>query len=574
MVPLLLLPLAAASAPAPRLPIPQIQGDGHRSPWAGKRVRTEGIVTLRSRDGRAFWIQDRGDGDPATSDGIRVGIGRKGPRAPRVGDRVRLEAEVQEWRRGGGLTVTRLRRVRDLEVLARGRPLPPAVPLPELPRVSMPAAVALWESLEGMRVRVPETRAVAATSRHGELALVAHPVADSGFDPVSSHLFPRPLPGGVVDYNPERILVDDIALGRPATVRAGQDLGPFTGVVDYGYGAYVVQAAAVPATTGVPVRPPPPPTRGAGTLRVVSYNLHNLFDTEDDPATADERSTPDRAALERHLDALARHIAGPLGAPEVLVVQEVENDAVLAALAARADGLAGTRYGARTAATADPRGIRTGLLWDRRRLRLQAFESLGADPPGSGRSPFLARLQGTAGTGRLQVIGLHFKSKRGDEPLYTDHWPPSRATEPQRRAQARLVRDVVRAVLAADPEANLVVAGDLNDLPFAEPGEEGRDPLTILRDRGGAGLVPALEGGPAPWRYSYVYRGNAQLLDQILLAPALARRGARPGIAHLNVDRPVAGGRAGRASDHDPVLVDLPWGEGRRHAGERSSGTP
>jgi predicted extracellular nuclease len=54
-----------------RAPIPAIQGSGHRSPYAGKRVSTTGVVTATKFDG--YWVQDpAGDGDATTSDGIYV----------------------------------------------------------------------------------------------------------------------------------------------------------------------------------------------------------------------------------------------------------------------------------------------------------------------------------------------------------------------------------------------------------------------------------------------------------------------------------------------------------------------
>ena len=53
------------------LTIPQIQGDGERSPFAGEVATTTGIVTAITSGGNDVWLQDPvGDGDPATSDGV------------------------------------------------------------------------------------------------------------------------------------------------------------------------------------------------------------------------------------------------------------------------------------------------------------------------------------------------------------------------------------------------------------------------------------------------------------------------------------------------------------------------
>ena len=61
-------------------------------------------------------------------------------------------------------------------------------------------------------------------------------------------------------------------------------------------------------------------------------------------------------------------------------------------------------------------------------------------------------------------------------------------------------------ILAADKKANVVVLGDINDFEFSETTEilEGGELSSLLH------LLPKAE------RYSYVFEGNSQVLDQIL----------------------------------------------------------
>lgn len=88
----------------------------------------------------------------------------------------------------------------------------------------------------------------------------------------------------------------------------------------------------------------------------------------------------------------------------------------------------------------------------------------------------------------VTIVGNHFKSKFGDDPLFGVNQPPMRITEVQRKDQAQVVRDFVNAILDTDPEALVMVTGDLNDFQFAEPGEGADHPLAILE--GGPSEVP------------------------------------------------------------------------------------
>ena len=57
---------------------------------------------------------------------------------------------------------------------------------------------------------------------------------------------------------------------------------------------------------------------------------------------------------------------------------------------------------------------------------------------------------------------------------------------------------------------------------------------------------------PLDSRYSYVYLGNSQVLDHVLVSGSL-RNGVEIDMVHVNAEFPAAD----RASDHDPVIVRL-----------------
>lgn len=211
----------------PVVTIMEIQGTGQFSPFDGQLVETSGVVTLFTANGANCWLQDpNGDGDHATSDGIFVSgcaYADEGP-VPAVGDFIRLIAQVQEQQYGNALPLTRLRSVALIEVLSSGNPLPTPIKLKDLPNESIADGIAFWEPLEGMLVSVRNAPVVAATSRYGEFAMLTKRDAKpgSGFYPQTKQILIRSLGENDVDYNPERILVDDSTLGESHRRDAGR----------------------------------------------------------------------------------------------------------------------------------------------------------------------------------------------------------------------------------------------------------------------------------------------------------------------------------------------------------------
>ncbi len=561
-----------------RATIMQIQGDGQYSPYAGRTVETTGVVTLFTANGSNCWLQDpEGDCDPATSDGIFVSgcaYPKQGSK-PQVGDSVRIVAQVQEQQYGNALPLTRLRKVAEIEVLASRQPLPEPVEITDLPDESIPEAIAFWEPLEGMLVSLREARVVGPTSRYGEFAVLTRRDArpGSGYYPQTRQILLRSLGGEEVDYNPERILIDDSTLDEPLLVRPGDRVRSLVGVVDYTYGNYKLQPADIEVKKqrmhGMSGGMRHGPMSG---LTITTFNVENLFDLVDNPNKQDERSTPTPEELETKLSKLALAIGVEMRLPAIIVVQEVENTAILRELGDRVNAAAGTDYQAVSFETSDVRGIEVGFLWDANRVTLvEAYQlddsivpgvsaAFGPSSPSPGREPLVGVFD--VGGAQITIVGNHFKSKGGDDPLFGVNWPPSRVTEVQRKAQARVVRDFVNTILDADPEALVVVAGDLNDFPFSEPGEGPDNPVAILE--GGDGEVPLTN---LVWqekdaeRFTYIYDGNSQVLDQILVSPALLRFVRGVDILHFNASYPSALGEDAttplRASDHDPVEMRL-----------------
>jgi predicted extracellular nuclease len=143
---------------------------------------------------------------------------------------------------------------------------------------------------------------------------------------------------------------------------------------------------------------------------------------------------------------------------------------------------------------------------------------------------------------KVFVIANHFASKGGDDPLFGRFQPPTRSSEVQRHAQAQVVNGFVDEILAADPRANVIVLGDINDFEFSE---------TVELLEGGV-LTTLMDTLPKAERYSYVFEGNSQVLDQILVSGnVLGAFGIEYDPVHVNSEF------ADQASDHDPQVARL-----------------
>lgn len=559
--------------------IPELQGAGHESPWEGFGVRVRGVVTAVDLDG--FYLQTQNaDGNPETSDAIYAYTGATTAESAMTGegaslgavlpgDEVVVDGAVQEFKPGGAgthLSVTELTVLRIAEISVAGGALPAATEIGasgEQPPTEIidddglllfdPANDGLdfWESLEGMRVRLPAARSVSPTNFYGETFVVTN--AGAGATGQSTR---GTLVESEHDANPERLRVRHDAVLTPGPyfeAEVGDDLGFVEGVLDYAFGSFEVRATAPIAFTARGLSPETNELGDvAGTLRLGSYNVKNLH-----PGDPNAR-----------FDALARHIVGALGAPEFVALQEIQdNDGVAdtgeveagltAALLTEAisraggpayqyvdippeDGQDGGRPGA---------NIRVGFLVDAARASVVAGATRRiVDPDLSDGDAFRASrkplvIETLVAGRRVVLIGVHLTSRSGGSPEFGAVQPPIIGGAAKRLDQADILAREIEALRANDPSAAVVVVGDLNDSLSSAPLERlGQAPGSALRSL--AHLLPADE------RYSFLWDGQGVLLDHVLVDADVFTRAALD-IVHVNSEFREP------ASDHDPLLARL-----------------
>lgn len=561
----------------------EIQGETHISDLLGELVRTSGIVT--AVDSNGFYLQDAaGDDNDATSDAIFVFTDSEP--GVSVGDEVQVRGSVSEFIPGGestnNLSITQIVSP-TLDILSTNNALPAAVILGSAGRIPPteiidndnfavfdPAedGIDFYESVEGMRVTIQDAVAVSGTSRFGEIFAVAGGTTPTGLsDRGTINISPD-------DFNPERIQIDDdFTLSPQATplVNTGDTLGDVTGVVSYSFGNYEVLATELFTPTAGGLQPESTTLAGSDSqLTVASYNVLNL-DPNDDDGDAD--------VANGRFGAIAEHIANNLLLPDVIALQEIQDndgsvdsditaaDQTLQLLIDEIYAISGIRYefidnpfiGDDTSGGQPGGNIRTAYLYNPERVELvDGSVQTVTDPidqQTSEDNPFFDTRLPLAATflfdgQEVTLVNNHFSSKGGSSPLFGQIQPSVDLQEDpavnsgvdERLAQAGLVKDFVDDILMADPNSNVVVLGDLNEFEFISPVELLAESLNNLTN-----TLPEDE------RYSFIFDGNSQSLDHILVSDSLLA-GAEFDAVHLNSE---FASTDERASDHDPLLVRL-----------------
>jgi hypothetical protein len=141
------------------------------------------------------------------------------------------------------------------------------------------------------------------------------------------------------------------------------------------------------------------------------------------------------------------------------------------------------------------------------------------------------------------VIGAHFNSKGPDGPLYGDRQPPNLDSEKQRIAQAKAVNGFVKDILEIDPQAKILVAGDLNDFPWS----------VSIQTLAGEQLTNLFDTIDRTLWFTYNHEGNAQVMDQMLLSEAFMQN--LVGFKPLNLNSVLPADQ--QLSDHDPIIAIL-----------------
>ncbi len=653
-------------------------GTAHVSPYNGSTVTIKGVIyekTLQaisnsSNTYKGFFLQNTAaskDADPNTSDGLFVFMSTSstiGAYTPVVGDEIILTGKVSEY-----YNMTELVSPFTLQSVVRtgvnvDSEIPPVVVNPP---VAAADANRYWERLQGMRVQVPSASIVLGgrnvfSPADAEIWLArsdstvgqrvapytnrafrdAHPL-DDNYDAVSW------------DGNGYRILIGSLgiknywgdaqALISPVTTYDTL-AQPATGGINYTYSKYRIEVDQ-PVVFNDGIDPsgnnPPSAIDRSIAYSVADYNLENVYDYRNNPFsgcdfagdTGCAASGPFLAAVnppydyvpasdaiyQTRLGDIASQIINELHSPDILMVQEVENQDicvvsggalvcgatdnadgkpdVLQELALKITALGGPSYDAAfDRDSSDLRGILPAYLYRTDRVELLP----AAGDPVLGSAPAVAY----AGAGvaanadvsnpktlnavlpggvsacetswvfpRAVSVGLFriWQNSIGtgnyaDVYMLNNHFKSGPDTcVGHRTEQAKYNAALIAFIESAAPGTRIIMGGDLNVYPRPDDIAYGAsDQLGSLYDPslGMTNLLDVEMTQSPEGAYSYVYLGMAQTLDQMFVNPSAFVDLQQFKVSHINSDFPAdyTGDTARGTSDHDPSVAAFNFGTG------------
>jgi predicted extracellular nuclease len=598
---------SAAGCATPTTTIPAIQGTGETATTTGT-VTVSGVVVGdyegASPNLRGFYLQDpRGDGDPATSDGIFVFD--NGADSVRNGQTVSVTGAVSEFQ--GQTQITSAAPVVCGAASTAVKPVDVKLPV---------ASATALERYEGMLVRFDQKLYVTEhfqLGRFGEVLVsskerlqqptAVYPAADprSAQLQAANNLNQLLIDDALQSQNPDPIIFARGAnplganiLTAQNTLRGGDRVTNPVGVLTYTWGGASAspnsyrlrpQGALGGAAQFVAEnqRPTGEPNVG-GTLRVASSNLLNYFNTFTGctfgvgGAATDCRGAENATELNRQQ---AKEVAALTSLDaDVIGVMEIENDgygpdSALAQLTqalndATAPGTyayvdADAAVGATDVAGTD--AIKVALLY--RPKNVTPVEGTTKVYPTAGdfeRNPVSTTFRRADGS-KVSVVVNHFKSKgcAGATGADTDQGDGQGCFNARRVGEAqKLAGWITSTVVPAAGDPDVLIIGDLNS--YAQ-----EDPILALRSAGYVNLV-ADKGDKDP--YSYVFDGQWGYLDQALASPSLRNQVKKALDVHINADEPSVldyntnfktPGQVNylyapdryRTSDHDPVVIGI-----------------
>jgi predicted extracellular nuclease len=255
---------------------------------------------------------------------------------------------------------------------------------------------------------------------------------------------------------------------------------------------------------------------------VVFYNVENLFDTEDEPGKEDDEFTPgsklawDLEKYNKKINDLAHVISlvNPSELPEIVGLAEVENDKVLDDLVL-SEQLKKGNYSVIHYDSPDERGMDVALIYRPDEFTAQYSKAV----------PVVFPFDSTETT--RDILYVKGKTKDGEIiHIFVNHWKSRsegvQETEPRRIYTAVTLRKEIDLIMNREPDAKIIIIGDLNDEPTNRSVHEmlaannkrknvnPRELYNLMYDMHNNGNVG-----------SYFYRGTWNMLDNLIISQPL-----------------------------------------------------
>lgn len=257
-------------------------------------------------------------------------------------------------------------------------------------------------------------------------------------------------------------------------------------------------------------------------VTIAFYNVENLFDTIDDPSINDEEFLPegkqkwDSKKYERKLKNMSDVLLSidTLNPPAIIGLAEVENKLVLEELISHS-GLKNYGYDIIHENSPDRRGIDVALIFRSEFYEPEKNEWINITFPHD--SSYTTR-------DILYSKGKIF----GDEiiHIFINHWTSryggAEATAPNRKFIGSLLKTKTDKILRTDPQARIIILGDLNDNPTDVSLTESLKAKPVSEDVGSEDLYNISLAKYQNGEGTLYYR-SWDLFDQIVVSGSLLK---------------------------------------------------
>lgn len=277
------------------------------------------------------------------------------------------------------------------------------------------------------------------------------------------------------------------------------------------------------------------PGQKAGNIRLMFYNVENLFDVINDTTKNDDDFLPggvlrwNQTRYNRKINSIFKTIiaAGEWSPPAIISLCEVENRKVLEDLVSGTN-LVKFNYGIIHEESPDPRGIDVSILYRRDFIDVITFKYW--IPTNTDKKAFTSRSI------------LYLKCRCEDDTLHiiVNHWPSKRggvlASDDIRVKVALMVKEKTDSILkAGSGKAKLVIGGDFNCTP------DDQIISNMIKLSGSNGYLVNLTDKLALKGYgTYRYQGTWEMIDQIFVSDWLinTRNGLYTNSEMINIFKP------------------------------------
>lgn len=573
-------PLEPLVCGADKTLISAVQGAGEASPLVDTLVEIEGIVTadFQGEDGLdGFFVTSLAadvDNDPMTSEGLFVYFTDTDVN---VGDHVRVQGTVDEY-----YDSTQLADVTQIAVCGTDE-------VASATSISLPLeSQADLEAYEGMLVSLDQTLVVTnnyGLGRYGEVELATERLYQG-----TQVALPGDAANAVEAANlTKKILLDDGSTAQnsdpsayPApglsaenTLRTGDTVNAVTGVVTYSFSTYRIHPTVTPQFIATNAREDAPEQSEEADLRIASFNVLNYFNGDGQGggfptsrgADSEEEFVRQEAKLVSAISAMQADVVG---------LMEIENDgfgefsAIASLVNALNDADSANNYAFVdfNVAQIGTDEITTALIYRADKVEEVGTAAITTDYPFdySNRAPIAQSFKSLSTDEVFTVSVAHLKSKGSCGDDNNDDLGDGQGCWNEIRTEAA---DAFTDWLDNKPtgvdDEDIILVGDMNAYAM-------EDPIRKFDEKGYKNVVAELDGDTLS--YSYSFSGRAGSLDHALATESLLSKVVAANDWHINADEPIVldynlefkseGHQSTlyaegpyRASDHDPVIVDI-----------------